>query len=743
MAVSASSIVYEMHSIDGESTWVDITDDARQSPPVIIEYGIRSSEIEDRTATSGTMRFSLDNTVANSGGLQGYYSPDNANLRTGFAIGRKTRLTINYSGSAFVKYVGWLDSIQPAPGKYKSQDVSCVATDWMDVAARYSVNADAPAYEDYRADQSASKLINLTEKQPESLSFEQGQDTFTYSLDAGRANVTTILRELQKLAQSELGYFYQRGGVLVFEDRHFRLLRTSASATLNDDMIELVPKRDRVRVRNIIRTITHPRSVDTGASNVLFTLDYTPGLNDSQSIVITGEYKDPDNANRPIGGINVKVPVPGTDYVMNTQSTGTGTDLTYDQKGRILATCPNNLAAYWPLADAAGTTTVEEITDYYGNKDSTACAVTFGVTGIGDGRTAASFDAASSYINTYSACFSNQFSGSEGGIGCWGKVSASTVWGDSASRMLYIARVDSNNQAFIRKSASTNTLLYTYQSGGCRREMQYLCGSPTDYFQAALTWNNGASKAIAYYNGASVASSLSWVDPWQSGSLVATENAIGAYPASAQLWDGSIAHVWCMNKTPAASDILNIYNAGSGGFNVDSKIGGFAAEYTITNQSGQVGYVTTLQIRGDRIKDYQPVTQEEKDDTSVTNYGELVLNWDMPYQEDPLVGKDAADFFLLNLKDPTTQVERIKFNANHSDDLMKAALRREPGDRITITETVTGINADFFINGVRLTIKPNNIIDCEWFVIPAKDSLYWSIGEAGYSEIGETTYVTY
>ena len=65
--------------------WVDLTPDVRQDhPPRVTGMGIIGNTLKDRTGDAGRFTFTLDNSIGNSGGVNGYYTPQGANTRTGW-----------------------------------------------------------------------------------------------------------------------------------------------------------------------------------------------------------------------------------------------------------------------------------------------------------------------------------------------------------------------------------------------------------------------------------------------------------------------------------------------------------------------------------------------------------------------------------------------------------------------------------------------------------------------------------
>lgn len=181
-------------------------------------------------------------------------------------------------------------------------------------------------------------------------------------------------------------------------------------------------------------------------------------------------------------------------------------------------------------------------------------------------------------------------------------------------------------------------------------------------------------------------------------------------------------------------------------FTVVAHYGGNGVELIITNNSGTDGYVTKLQCRGRGVYDDNAMVSEASDAASIAAYGENVLSIDMPMQDNQFVGQDAADYLLAMYKDPLTAIDSIEFVGNSSVELMTAGLALEPGDRVTIAETATGVAGDYVINGVTVTISAPSIYHFAWTVAPMAQfeaAGLWLIGIETRSEIGETTRVGY
>ena len=72
-------------------TWTDVTGDVLISPAPKWNRGIMSNAPLARVANTGKMTLYLDNSANNSASQLGYYSPGNANVRSGFSKGIRYR----------------------------------------------------------------------------------------------------------------------------------------------------------------------------------------------------------------------------------------------------------------------------------------------------------------------------------------------------------------------------------------------------------------------------------------------------------------------------------------------------------------------------------------------------------------------------------------------------------------------------------------------------------------------------
>jgi hypothetical protein len=160
----------------------------------------------------------------------------------------------------------------------------------------------------------------------------------------------------------------------------------------------------------------------------------------------------------------------------------------------------------------------------------------------------------------------------------------------------------------------------------------------------------------------------------------------------------------------------------------------------LSNSAAVKGFVNLLQVRGYPVKTFERIESVSSDSTSITTYGEKTITYSMPYQSSSAVGKAFADELVRRHKDPGAHIDSVSFIANRSTTLTGYALTFGIGTRITITETVTGINADFFINGYEYELLEGNILQVTWNLEKNYNTtVYWLLGDSTYGVLDSTT----
>lgn len=207
---------------------------------------------------------------------------------------------------------------------------------------------------------------------------------------------------------------------------------------------------------------------------------------------------------------------------------------------KVKAIAPANLIAFWPMAETSGTTIVDES----GNgRNGTYSNVTLGAAGMGDGRTAVSFNGTTSVGNVYSASLAAAFNGQEGSFSQWCRVSGAGVWTDGLIRRSLYFLSDSSNRVGMLKPVANNEIDCLYVAGGTAEGAGKTSFSPTGWFHLGLTWSKTADQMIFYVNGVAITPVSTGLGTF-AGALSTTQTTIGSLSsAPAQVWSGDLGRV--------------------------------------------------------------------------------------------------------------------------------------------------------------------------------------------------------
>lgn len=205
--------------------------------------------------------------------------------------------------------------------------------------------------------------------------------------------------------------------------------------------------------------------------------------------------------------------------------------------------------AYYPQAEPSGTT----IGDESGNgRNGTYVGVTLGQPGIGDGRTAAGYDGATSYGNIYSASLAAAFDGAEGSIVTWQRSSG------GLSRCILRLQVDASNLVQLFSTTNANEVQFRYFAGGVVKQILDSSNVFGALFPIALTWSKSNDQMRAYAKGAQVGTTQTGLGTWV-GALATTLCCIGASSTTPTAsWLGSQSHTAIFNRALSAAEIASL-----------------------------------------------------------------------------------------------------------------------------------------------------------------------------------------
>ncbi len=170
---------------------------------------------------------------------------------------------------------------------------------------------------------------------------------------------------------------------------------------------------------------------------------------------------------------------------------------------------------------------------------------------------------------------------------------------------------------------------------------------------------------------------------------------------------------------------------------VTASYGTEAVEYpALTNSDSSPIFITKLKAVGKGIYDYQPIDSIREDTDSQAIHGVISLQANFKYEPNPLITEGYGDLVLSETTSDDVIVSSVLFHANYNAMTMYGFLVLEPGDRFTLTETQTGIDQDFFLQGYEATIINKNMVDWKVFPRAADLQTFWVLGT---SKLGQDT----
>lgn len=367
MAIYADVFIEAEFSGAGNG-WTDISADVLT--PIRCAYGIRNNGPLDRIASKGFIKFDLNNSITNSGGKDGYYSPGHADARSGFDSGIGVRIKFTFENYTKYKFKGKIvpGGINPVPGEKGPRITGVSVNGWMEQATKHKMDLPALA-ENKDAGEMAELVVNnmIAAMQPANAEYNNGVTNFALGFDTLK-KTTTAYAELYKIVLAELGFAYVKGDktdgqTLVIDGRNTRGLQTqvkqlivgneSAGFLLKEDggyllqengdkiildevqgatLVDLIRMSSPARgkdIYNVITTKSYPRRIDAAATTILWTLNnYIEIAAGDTKEPFKAYYRDPANLATSVGGKDIRNPIATTDYLMNASSDGTGADLT-------------------------------------------------------------------------------------------------------------------------------------------------------------------------------------------------------------------------------------------------------------------------------------------------------------------------------------------------------------------------------------------------------------------------------
>lgn len=313
--------------------WRLMNGDVLTDTPTVIFQGQKSADAVDRVADPGTIKLVLNNNATNSGGVVGYYSPDNANRHPKFMNGVRVRIGLEKDSVTEYLAEGRIIEIKPQPGLLNNKTTEIVCGDWIEIASRTPMPRVA-VQESGTDDSILTAILAELDDAPDATDFETGAYTYDYALTDVSDEETKILTVLQTLLQCGLGRIFITGGaasgeVLRYVDLYSLLSVVDPVAQFVNAFTDTeASRRANRRVKRVVAT-GYPNQKDSAAV-ILYTLAQEISIDAGEQVELTGFFRDPNaSSSITIPAVNVVQPVVNTDYKFSS-TTGAGTDLNAD-----------------------------------------------------------------------------------------------------------------------------------------------------------------------------------------------------------------------------------------------------------------------------------------------------------------------------------------------------------------------------------------------------------------------------
>ena len=180
------------------------------------------------------------------------------------------------------------------------------------------------------------------------------------------------------------------------------------------------------------------------------------------------------------------------------------------------------------------------------------------------------------------------------------------------------------------------------------------------------------------------------------GIFTASDTVIVQPAASNHVYHAKFDHPATSVTTPAQNtDYVAVHPGGgilSPTVSINQTFAASAELYLTNNSAGYPCYFTQLGLRGSPLLTQEPIKYEAEDATSISDYGRRT--WTIrnnPYIQTYRHAQMIADFLLARFKDPVQVIELRG---------VPARPWLEVGDRVTVTETLTDIDEDYWVGKI-------------------------------------------
>jgi hypothetical protein len=297
--------------------WTAIYEDLA-SPVVDFTRGFQSDQPDDLVAAPAMCSFTMRDDANTTGGLTGYYAPDNPNCRPGWAEAIRVRFRLRAGVTLRTRFIGFIQHITPTLGLFNEQTVGVSAASWLALASTTLAAGVSPQF-NQRGDQLVATLTALSQFPPPATSFSAGADTFPIALDDLDPTQATVVDGFDSTVRSGFDRVWERAdGTLVYEPKAIRRANPSSLFVVTDVAPVAQPgfalvggslTRELGARINRAQITGHPRAIDASAV-VLYSYPISasnPSVAAGATVTIRAPYVDPSQQAQQVGGFNMLV----------------------------------------------------------------------------------------------------------------------------------------------------------------------------------------------------------------------------------------------------------------------------------------------------------------------------------------------------------------------------------------------------------------------------------------------------
>jgi len=173
-----------------------------------------------------------------------------------------------------------------------------------------------------------------------------------------------------------------------------------------------------------------------------------------------------------------------------------------------------------------------------------------------------------------------------------------------------------------------------------------------------------------------------------------------------------------------SEDGSGVNATGNALINLTWEISGSGIYLDADNQYGQRVWMD-LTVLGRGVYDFEPVTIIEENQDSINAVGVNEVAIDMPYQTLAPVGQAAALQILNTFQTLATRLLGIEFPMRKALKYINASTLSDISTRIQAMEEMSGVNGEFFINGIKHSYAQDRNIRTTFVLTPADSQDYW------------------